>query len=409
MTAVLSRVSAATAAAAAVAQRDAIKANLLELDASFGRRLLAGAALTGHSRQRWASAQADLSAVWETFGAYSAVIDRAAELAGGLRHSRAAGLAELSGLLSGTPVRLARPAGAPVTPDLTAAATTDLTLAGAVAAMKRSYAAVAVLCAEAEAVWTEVSDAVAQAGEELERAAGQARGLHDASLDSALTEARQQLGALREQLNADPLSLGPAGDAASPGATAVASLRRQVALAASRAAELAGLREHGAHRITAARQAAAALTGAWQQAAGARGHAAVRISGAETAPLPAPGELAGRLAAVSQLHADGQWTQLASELTALERDITAAGRRYAAAEADAAALLAQRDSLRGLLGAYQAKAAALGGAENTALAQLHGQARRALWTAPCDLTAAAAAVTSYQQAVLALTPTGGQP
>lgn len=68
--------------------------------------------------------------------------------------------------------------------------------------------------------------------------------------------------------------------------------------------------------------------------------------------------------------------------------------------------LSRRDELRGLLGAYQAKAARLGAAEDPGLTERYNHARGLLWTAPCDLAAAADAVTGYQQAVLAL---GGQP
>ena len=87
MTTLLSREQAAAAVAAAVAERDTIQANLLELDNSFGKRLLAGAALTGGTRKRWDAAAADLTTLWETFDAYSAVVDRAAELMAGLRRS----------------------------------------------------------------------------------------------------------------------------------------------------------------------------------------------------------------------------------------------------------------------------------------------------------------------------------
>ena len=67
-----------------------------------------------------------------------------------------------------------------------------------------------------------------------------------------------------------------------------------------------------------------------------------------------------------------------------------------------AACWAGATELRGLLGAYQAKAARLGAAEDPGLTERYDRARGLLWTAPCDLPAAADAVTSYQQAVLAL-------
>ena len=53
MATVMTREQAAAAVAAAAAERDAIQANLLDLDGSFGKRMLAGAALTGESQRRW--------------------------------------------------------------------------------------------------------------------------------------------------------------------------------------------------------------------------------------------------------------------------------------------------------------------------------------------------------------------
>ena len=53
------------------AERDQIQANLLELDASFGKRLLEGGSLTGTTRLRWGAAAADLTSVWDTFASYA--------------------------------------------------------------------------------------------------------------------------------------------------------------------------------------------------------------------------------------------------------------------------------------------------------------------------------------------------
>jgi len=58
-----SRDLAAAGIEAAARERDTIQANLLDLDNSFGKRLLAGAALTGESRQRWDTAAAALAAL----------------------------------------------------------------------------------------------------------------------------------------------------------------------------------------------------------------------------------------------------------------------------------------------------------------------------------------------------------
>ena len=76
---------AASAVASAVAERDTIQQNLLDLDGSFGKRLLSGASLTGETKRRWDTATADLTRLWEIFTAYSAVVDRAAEMLPGVR------------------------------------------------------------------------------------------------------------------------------------------------------------------------------------------------------------------------------------------------------------------------------------------------------------------------------------
>jgi hypothetical protein len=55
-----------------------------------------------------------------------------------------------------------------------------------------------------------------------------------------------------------------------------------------------------------------------------------------------------------------------------------------------------------MLQAYKAKAARLGAAEDLGITELYEGARDLLWTAPCDLGAAATAVAAYQQAILAI-------
>jgi hypothetical protein len=80
MTFTMTREQATAAVAVATAERDGIQANLLDLDGSFGKRMLAGAKLAGVSKQRWETAAADLATLWDIFTAYAAVVDKAAEL-----------------------------------------------------------------------------------------------------------------------------------------------------------------------------------------------------------------------------------------------------------------------------------------------------------------------------------------
>src|SRR6266851_7454967 len=98
MPTLMTREQAVSALAAETARRDSIQTNLLDLDGSFGKRLLAGATLTGQTRQRWEAASAEMASLWETFTAYCAVLDRTAELLARGRRSAAPELAELTRL-----------------------------------------------------------------------------------------------------------------------------------------------------------------------------------------------------------------------------------------------------------------------------------------------------------------------
>ena len=93
--------------------------------------------------------------------------------------------------------------------------------------------------------------------------------------------------------------------------------------------------------------------------------------------------------------------RLAAELDRCEADLAASGAQTAGLRQAATAAIDKRDELRGLLRAYKAKAGRLGAAEDPGLAARYEQAYRLLWTAPCDLAAAEAAVADYQRAILA--------
>jgi hypothetical protein len=408
MGAPMTKEQAAAAAAAAASKRDNIQANLLDLDASFGKRLLAGAKLTGRTQQQWAAATADLTDLWETFNAYSAVVDRAAELAADIGRGSAVKVAEIARLLTGPSVRLASAAAPLGQRELTASASTDITVTAAVSAMEHAYASAAAVCGEAEAVWNQIADGLQEAGAGLDQAERKSAGLADADLISGIAVARANLGQLRQTLNTDPLVLGPPADPGNPGLAALASLRQQVSAMSARADELDRLRADGVRRITAVAKAMATATVAWQDAVAAQQRAAVRIADAAVQPLEDPGEMASRVAGLAELQAAARWVQLGAELASLEHDVAAAQRRYRDAQAEAMAGLERRDEMRGLLDAYKAKAAALGSAEDARLTALYEQARDMLWTAPCDIAAASSAVTSYQRAVLQLAAAGGR-
>jgi chromosome segregation ATPase len=399
----MSREQAAAAVAEATAERDSIQANLLDLDGSFGKRMLAGATLTGESKRRWEAAAADLATMWEIFNAYAAVVDQAAELAPGTRRPSDRELAQLTTWLTGTSVGLTRqkPLGRR---GLTETGRSEETLAAAVQEMKRAFASVADVVAAAESVWNETADGLSEIGTQLAVAKEQLGDLSDDEVTSALAAAEAELGQLRGLLNSDPLALWHGGGVDT---TRLERLRKQCAAVAARAADIARLRADAQQRIAVAAAAVAAVRAAREDAASARERAEAKIAAAS---LPPPADAAGleaRLAALDKLRAAGRWARLSAELDTIEAEAAAATQRCREAQRAAEALLDRRDELRGLLGAYQAKAARLGAAENTELSTLYSQAQDLLWTAPCDLDASAAAVTRYQRAIGDLG--GGQP
>jgi len=391
----LTKQQAADAVAKARDERETIRANLFDLDGSFGKRLLAGAELSGQTRQRWDEAAAVLANLWEVYSAYSAVIDRAAKvLSGRLGPSE---LAEITALMTGPSIQLDRPA--PLgRRDLADAGRQELTLASALTQMRRAFSAVTVVVSAAEQVWNEMASRLDDVGAELSRVTSLAAPLGDEALAGELAAAQAELTRLRGVLNSDPLALRFGDGVDTSGAD---RLRDRVAAAAAQAAELTRLRHGVRQRIDMVAAAAGAARAARADAVAACQRAAATITVVPTVPADRT-DLSARVAALDTLLATGRWTRLSSELASLERELASATSNYRDTEQAAAALLSQRDELRGLLGAYQAKAARLGAAEDLELAARYDRARELLRAAPCDLAAATDAVTGYQQAVLAI-------
>jgi hypothetical protein len=386
--ATFSREQAADAVAAARDERDTIQANLLDLDGSFGKRLLAGATLTGSTRQRWESAAATLAALWELYAAYSAVIDRAAEALA--RRPGQRELADITALLTGPSVEIDHGPAPLALRNLADAGREQLTLTAARARMSRAFAEVTGVVSAAEQAWNDVAG-------KLDSAAADLSGvevLGDQDLAAELAEVQAELDRLRGLLNADLL-----GGQANP--AAADRLLDRAAAVAARSAGLARVRDGARQRIAAVTAAADAARAAREDAAEARLRAAAKFTSVPAVPADRT-DLSARIAALDTLLTAGRWTRLSSELDLIEGELASATSNFRNTERTVAALLSRRDELRGLLDAYKAKAARLGAAEDPGLVARYGQARELLWTAPCDLNAAAAAVNRFQQAVLAI-------
>jgi chromosome segregation ATPase len=416
MTFPLTREQALAAATSAAAERDTIQANILELDGSFGKRLLAGAALTGQSRDSWQKTAAALAGLWDTFAAYSAVIDRASEILNQAGRIPAQRVSEAVSLLTGPSVRLTR-AVAPLSQrELTSGGQTQLTLQATVREMRSSFSEVAAVLTAAENVWNEISEGIRQITTDLEVAKRQLPGLDSAGgsggssprastaeLAGALTQAENSLRELREQLNSDPLTFWTGGQVDT---SKLNRVRQETGAAVAQVNELARVRQDADLRLSQIAAAVAAAQQAWQDATVAQKRAADRIAAPPAPPLPDVSWLVRRMGGLTELKTAGRWTRLASELDAIDKQADNITKRCREAEQAATGLVEQRDQLRGLLDAYRAKAGATGAAENADLDQRYQQAKSLLWTAPCDLAAATAAVNGYQQAILQLRRSG---
>ena len=265
--------------------------------------------------------------------------------------------------------------------------------------MSAAYGRVADLVAATESVWTAVSERLDQLAGVLRAAAQKDGGSAPGEGSGSLTEAEGRVGRIREALTSDPLSfwLGDRIDT-----VRLDELARQVQEAAALAVELAVLRADADDRIAQTARTVAAAQACELEAVAIRTEAAQKIVGELPAPPAGTEALARRMNGLEALRLAGRWQQLAADLAEIDHDATVLADAWRAVGLAARAQFDRRNELRGLLDAYTAKAGRLGEAEDCQAARYQRRARELLWSAPCDLTAAADAVTAYQHAILAL-------
>jgi hypothetical protein len=404
---VLTRAEALAAQEQRVTERDQIQANLLELHASFGKRLLEGGHPVGTTKLRWEAASADLASVLETFDSYADVVRRAGELLDRTRHPSVALLAKVSELLTGPAVRLAGVQVPLAQRQLTAGTVSaeEVTLTTAVTRMATEFRRATEVVDATEQVWNAVNERLNEIIAVLGPAKKQADDVADAELSEALAAADAELRRIREMITADPLSLWHDDGVDT---TKADLLLRQAQAVATRAAEVARLRQDADRRIAETAAKVATAKAAEADSAQVRDEAAQKIAVWQLPAAPsATAQLTSRLAGLEEFRAAGRWQRLAAELEAIDAEAVAAASDWQEVGRAARYLLDRRSELRGLLDAYRAKASRQGAAENLELAAVYTSARDLLRAAPCDLGAADNAVRLYQQAVLGLA--GGSP
>jgi hypothetical protein len=377
-------------------EKDRISAALLDLEDHEGTRLLKGARLAGETWRKWEEAQQDIAHVWRLYDAYQRVLNQAAELRE--RHPRPspALLVELTGLLAGESVEVPDGEIPLERRTLLGASQERITLDEAVRQMSDGYARAAEVIGEADAAWTALLVPLEDAEEMWRETARLAQSL-DGSRHPELDRLGREMSALGIVARTDPLSLVRDGR---PDTSRLDRVREALGALRTSLAEAAQLREGYEQRLEAVKASIADVEKAERRAWEARSTATMKI---ESARLPEPpsqgGGLRHRLAGLEELRRGGRWAELAARVAELDR---ATGAALEQAEDNirlSTGLLERRGELRGRLDAYRAKAARLGLAEDEQLTELYSRARELLWTAPCDLRRATAAVAAYQRAI----------
>jgi hypothetical protein len=372
-----------------------IAANLVELDDNPARKDLDKGPLTGVTAAAWTDATEALSQLWDGYRLLTELVARARALRDQRRFTdadRAAYVEQVLGAsvtLSTTTVPLAQRGllGA-------GQVSTTCTPAQLLAAMEAAFGTAVDVATRAGDAWQRLLPAAADAAAALDTVRTLAR--QAGPEPAALAEADRLLGRFTAALAGDPLGCD---------AAALDAVRALLARADAERTSAAELREALTQRLADAHRLAAELAEAERAADAARDAVAGRFAASAVAPGAQGPDLGPDLAALDALARAGQWALISPRLAGWTRR----ARVRIAAARDAAArdsgLLSARAELRGRLSAYQAKAAGRGVAEDPTLAPLAEAARTALYTAPCDLDAARAAVAAYTDAVARLTTT----
>ncbi|MEQ4723571.1 hypothetical protein [Nonomuraea sp. B19D2] len=368
-------------------ERDRISGDLLDLESHTTYQLLKGASLRGATQRRWAAAQESLATLWSLNDAYRAVLRDAEQIRAARSRPGAEQLEQLTELLAGTSVVL-RAAAKPVEQrSLLPQKDERLTLDQTVARMDAAFREVTSALNDIDAVWNTVLPRLDGADNDLRRIRDLERELGESA---DLTAQEVELRRLRASFLEDPLG-APVEQDLDRLARLLAGSRTELELALTVKAEYGRRREDLVAALDRVRAAES-------EARLAHGAVVVKIA---LPPQAQPRSRAEPLAAeLDALDASADtWVLRAKRLAGLEDEARKAAEQSLATAKALYGLVGRRDELRGRLGACQVMAVRKGLAEDPAAAELYERARVLLWSAPCDLTKAAAAVETYQRAI----------
>lgn len=380
-------------------QSQVVTANLLELeDLPMYKELTSSTSppqLTGRTQAMVEPALAAVQELWRYFGLFNGLLRQARDLRGTDRKIRDTKIAELEELLTGRSIKLpAKKIPLAQRGLLTGAETDDsITPDDLLRAMSAAFDTAKSVVLEIDAAWDLLLPACTRARDESS-ALGKLCAELGMTPTPELLAARAQLELFKRLVAFDPLGVS-------------AGLDQEVAsaLAAARA-QLTNLKEQR-DLIPADLDRARVLLDEIQQLAG-RGRAALDLTRQKILqpeglkePLDAsilsvePRGLIPWLSRLEALAAGPRWQTARRGLD--QWMLAADGTRATAQEILTAneTPYQARNELRGLLDALKAKAAASGLAEDPQCTRLYGEARDLLYTAPCDLSGAGAAVSRY--------------
>ncbi|QMU68087.1 hypothetical protein [Streptacidiphilus sp. P02-A3a] len=399
------------------AEREAVQTSLLALQDHPGCRLLEGATLTGRTLERWSAAEPGLGRLWSMFDTYTEALAAARAVRSRRNRPNQAELQELTELLRGTGVTVSAGRAANGGLSLTGGArlSEQVSLTELVERMNGWYGRIIEVASAADAVWSALPARIDLLLAELGRVRALARsvGVHPGEhpAGDTLEEMGRELASLRAEVVSDPLAFwtprpgggthggrDPVAGTVETGrydrsARALDDLRLELQ-------DVLRLRDDADERLEGVGDLLARADATLAEARRARGEVLAKIASTEVPAVPGPASaLRERLSQADQLRRHGQWHRLGPLLDTLEgaaqRELLRARESLTAVTAP----LALRAELRGRLDAYKAMGARLGVSEDPELIERYDQARRMLWSAPCDLRAAEHAVRRYQQAL----------
>src|SRR3984893_757674 len=373
------------------AEIDSTGSSLAALDGDITLKLLASARLSGRTAAEWNAVSPDIPLLWGYYGALKDKVAEIVALRGARPRLKVEQLEELTGQLLGDSVALPPDPGQPGSRTLAGTPVQKTSIAWLQSAMATMYRDIASVVDQVGADWTSLPrlDTLDATLTGLAQTAGQS-GIKP---PADIAQTRSLTTSLRSQVHADPLAAD---------LTNVDAVARQVESAREVLRAAVGARGELAGQLTAAAPALGAIGMLIDQARTAEAEASQKIFGVANGTVDAAA-LAARLTFLrTNLESitsvgHGNWQDARRLLGQLDQQTAALRDEATKALGAVKDPLDARHELRGRLDAYHAKALAIALAEDEHLTGVYERARELLFTAPCDVAGAEAAVREYQQ------------